>query len=420
MKKLLVPISLCLLIIFFACSKDDDTPTPTPTIPQCAKPTNVLATDITFDSATITWSDSNNAPSFKVEYGLDGFSVGSGISATVTNTTVALTGLMANTTYNVYVEALCSASNTSMNTNVYSFTTAAPLVVPQFLPTLSQLNLFSGDLSDLTPSPYSFKYELNTPLFSDYAHKHRIIALPPGTTMDYVDNLFPNFPDNTVIAKTFFYFNDERDESLGKKIIETRLLIKINGVWEMENYKWNVGQTDANLDTTTEIVPVSYIDESGRTNDISYIIPSAQDCIDCHSNNDVVTPIGPKLRSMNFNNQLQNFIAAGHLANLTDPSTVTVLPNWEDDSYTLEERARAYFDVNCAHCHTEGGYCEVQTLLRLSYETPFVDSYINEAKDDIDIRMQTYNPPYTMPLIGTTIVHDEGYSLIRAYLSTLE
>ena len=404
----------CMLFLVMSCSSDDDV-----TVPQCAKPTNVSASAVTFESATISWND-NNASSYTVEFGLSGFTIGSGTTSNTNENSIVLSGLTANTSYDVYIKSNCSSTNTSMYTNTFTVTTAAPLVVPQFMPNLSELNLFTGDLENLTPSPYAFVYDLNTPLFTDYAYKHRVIALPPGTTMDYVDNGFPDFPDNTVIAKSFYYFNDERNESLGKKLIETRILIKVAGEWELGNYKWNETQTDAVLDNTTGTVPVTYINASGNTQNVNYVIPSANQCFDCHNNENIVTPIGPKLRTMNFDNQLQDFIDAGHLSNLTDPNTVTVLPNWEDDSYTLEQRARAYFDVNCAHCHSDGGFCQFQTLLRLTYETPFEDSYIFESKDEIDTRMETFNPPYTMPLIGTTMVHDEGYALIRSYLSTLE
>lgn len=404
-----------LLLFVLSCSSDDDT-----TIPQCAKPSNVAATNITYESATLSWT-ATSANDYTVEFGPSGFTLGSGTETDLDTNTLNLLSLSANTTYDVYVKANCSSTNTSMYTDVFSFTTAAPLVVPEFTPALSGLNIYFGDLENLTPSPYVFEYDLSTPLFTDYAHKQRLIALPQGFSMEYVDDGLPNFPDKTVITKTFFYFYDERDESLGKKIIETRVLIKNNGVWELGNYKWTENQDEAFLDNTTSTVPVSFIDAGGESYDINYVIPTANQCFDCHNTYDEVTPIGPKLRSMNFDNQLQDFLDSGHLTNLTDPSTVGVLPNWLDESnFTLEERARAYFDVNCAHCHSAGGFCEDQTLLRLPYETSLVDSHIVELKNEIDTRMATYNPPYTMPLIGTTVVHDKGYSLIRAYLQTLE
>jgi hypothetical protein len=238
--------------------------------------------------------------------------------------------------------------------------------------------------------------------------------------MEYVDDGFPNFPDNTVIAKTFYYFNNERDESEGKILIETRVLIKKNGVWELGNYKWNAEQTEAVLDNTTGTVPISYLDTNGATVNVDYVIPSAQQCIDCHNNSDVILPIGPRLRSINGNNQLEEWISNNYLTGLSDASQVTVLPDWEDAvNYSLEERARAYFDMNCAHCHTDGGFCGDQSYLRLSYDTPFADSYIFESILNIDARMSVYYPGVSMPLTGTTMIHAEGYNLISQYLDTL-
>jgi len=48
-------------------------------------------------------------------------------------------------------------------------------------------------------------YDLNTPLFTDYAQKLRGIYLPPGTAARYRDDEAFEFPVGTIIAKTFFY-----------------------------------------------------------------------------------------------------------------------------------------------------------------------------------------------------------------------
>tara|TARA_R110002012_G_scaffold17930_5_gene66735 strand:+ start:44181 stop:45422 length:1242 start_codon:yes stop_codon:yes gene_type:complete len=413
MRNYLLLLFTFLLIV--SCTSDETTIT----VQQCAKPTNLNTNAITFESAEIIWSDANGANSFTIEYGLSGFMLGSGTSIDLSESSVMLSNLSANTSYDVYIKIACGNNNSSMYSDVLNFTTSTPLVIPQLLPNLSDLNLFAGNLNDLTPSTRAFEYNLNTPLFTDYAHKQRLIALPPGTSMDYVDNGFPDFPDNTVISKTFYYYNDERNESLGKTIIETRILIKINGTWELGNYKWNASQTDAVLDDLAHTVPVTFVNSSGTTNTINYGIPSMQDCVNCHNSDNVITPIGPKLRTMNFNNQLQDFINSGYLSNLSNPTSVTTLPNWEDTSYTVEERSRAYFDVNCAHCHSDGGYCQFQSQLRLTYETPFAESMILERRGSIDNRMRDYNPGISMPLIGTSTVHDEGYTLIRQYLNSL-
>ena len=110
---------------------------------------------------------------------------------------------MANTTYDVYIQTSCGPNNLSLYSNVYSFTTSVPNVAAEFKTNLSELNLFSGNLNELIITSKAFEYDLNTRLFSDYAHKQRLIALPEGTSMAYDGDGLPIFPDNTVIAKTF-------------------------------------------------------------------------------------------------------------------------------------------------------------------------------------------------------------------------
>jgi len=298
-------------------------------------------------------------------------------------------------------------------------------IVAEFLPNLSDLNLFIGDLKDLTINSNTFVYNLNTELFTDYAHKLRIIGLPNGSVLEYADDGFPIFPTGTLMAKTFYYNLDETNPNSAQQIIETRVLIKEEAEWAIGNYVWNEEQTDAFLDTNEHQVKVDFVNEAGEDVEVDYIVPAANDCTKCHINTNLVTPIGPKLRTMNFVvngvNQLQSFIDNGYLANAPAPSEITALPNWEDDvNFSLEERARAYFDINCAHCHIQGGFCDLQSTLDLAFETAFDDTNIFQRRFSISARMSNYSPGTSMPFIGTTMIHSEGYNLIQEYLDTLD
>ena len=411
---------ITLLILFLSvlsCNNDDDT------IAQCNIPNNLTATNISFESAQINWEDTNTNATYTIQYGLSGFNLGTGNTIDVSQTTLQLTGLLANTTYDYYISSICSVSNTSMYSEVSHFTTLPPPVASEFRPQLSQMHLYQGNIENLQPSIYTFEYDLATPLFTDYAHKQRIIAIPNGESMTYDGDGFPEFPDNTVIAKTFYYFINDNDESLGKNKIETRVLIKQNGDWVLGNYKWNTTQTDATLDTEGATVPVTWVDTNGTTNTLAYQIPSSTDCFTCHNNADIVTPIGPKLRNLNINrngtNQLQALKDRQLLSGLSNPSDVSVLPNWEDTSQPLEQRARAYFDINCAHCHAPGGYCDEESDLDLRFETDYLNTNIFERRYLITARTNYYIPAFSMPYIGTTMIHTEGYNLIQSYLDSL-
>lgn len=409
---------LVLVLLTFSCNNDDDL------VAVCDSVSNISADNITNSSATISWDAVNSTALYEVEFGPNGFMQGTGSTTSVTDPNITLSGLVASTTYDVYIQTVCATNNVSVISDVFSFTTLAPNVIPEFRVNMSEMNLFIGDMSNLEITPYAFEYNLNTQLFTDYAHKQRFIALPPGEKMTYDGDGLPLYPDNTLIAKTFYYNNDERDLSLGRQIIETRILIKIDGDWVTGDYKWNEAQDDAVLDLNGSIVPVTWIDAEGESNSLDYAIPSDTDCFTCHRIYNDKSPIGPKLRTLNFEvngiNQLQQLIDSDMLDGLSDPSTVSVLPNWEDASYSLEERARAYFDVNCAHCHIEGGFCEVQSTLRLAFETDMASTNIAERRNSIINRMSFYNQGFSMPWIGTTIIHDEGLNLILDYLDTIE
>lgn len=385
---------------------------------------NLTISDLTDTSVAIAWEDSFSVGSYEIEYGISGFTLGSGVVTTVSTLNYTLTGLLPNTAYDLYVTTICDVNNTSNPSDALSFTTMATPIVPEFRPLLSELNIYQGNMADLEPSPYAFEYSLSTKLFTDYAIKQRLIALPSGEQMDFNGDGLPIFPNNTVIAKTFYYNNDETDLSQGKNIIETRLLIKLDGSWEYKTYIWNDAQTDAVLDTEGAIVPVTWVNANGMTQNVDYEVPSETDCFTCHNNSNVATPIGPKLRTLNFeyngSNQLQALIDNNMLQGLADPMTVSVLPNWEDTSLDLERRARAYMDINCAHCHTDGGHCQEQSNLRLAYETPFEESFISQSSSSILTRIQNTIPEYGMPLIGTTILHDEGVDLLIDYINSLE
>ncbi len=94
---------------------------------ECGPVSNVTvdATTITSNSAVVTWTPGiNNGNNFEVEYGPAGFSHGDGTTVNVTAANATLTGLQAETAYDVYVRAICDDQNSSIWSTVVTFTTA--------------------------------------------------------------------------------------------------------------------------------------------------------------------------------------------------------------------------------------------------------------------------------------------------------
>lgn len=286
------------------------------------------------------------------------------------------------------------------------------------LPLISEYNIFSGDPAALIPAKGFQLYELATGLFTDYAEKQRLIKLPAGKTIVAVNDGLPQFPDSTMLVKTFYYFNDKRDPLKGKRLIETRLLVKLNEQWLAGTYVWNDAQTDAVLVSKGATVPVSWIDENATRQTISYRVPAPKDCASCHNNNNLLMPVGIKIRNLNREvvrnnvriNQLQHLPNTGVMT-AVDAGRFSQLPNWQNKKYSITERVRAYLDVNCAHCHSDKGSCSSSSL-RFGYEIPLADTRIEKRKDRIVNLMEKGR----MPRIGTTIVDAEALTLIKKYL----
>ena len=77
--------------------------------PQCPEVYNVVATATSDTSAVITWGDSSVVDEYLVDYGLAGFTQGTGVYDTIVGTTWSSNMLMDGETYEFYIQSVCSA-----------------------------------------------------------------------------------------------------------------------------------------------------------------------------------------------------------------------------------------------------------------------------------------------------------------------
>jgi len=300
-------------------------------------------------------------------------------------------------------------------------------------PTLADYRLFV-DAAARTPNERLTPYALATPLFSDYSDKQRLVFVPPGTTVTYTATGVLAFPVGTVLVKTFAY---------GARKIETRLLIRKAGGWVPNTYVWNAAQDAAVLKRAGARVAVVW---QGRR--IDYAVPNANQCKQCHLDGDAVTPIGPRARNLNVTyryaggteNQLAHWTQTGVLTGAPVPAKVARTPVWDNPRETLDGRARAYLDVNCAHCHGRTGFASNSGLYLDFEETdasalgigkrPVAagrgsgghDFAIAPGHPQASIlahRMASTEPGIMMPQFGRTIEHAEGVALIRAWIAAM-
>ena len=283
-------------------------------------------------------------------------------------------------------------------------------------------------------------YDLNTPLFSDYAHKLRTVWMPAGSA--------------TAVSRTSDQSRNFSGLGLNLKnvrLIETRLLVRREKDWEALPYVWNAEQTDAELARTGDEIALELVGAQGEREAFTYVVPNQNQCAGCHVtdlHSKSIAPIGPKARHLNRDyayadgtqNQLGFLQKVGYLTGLPEMPAVPRSPNWLDASQPLEARARAYLEINCAHCHNPKGPADT-TALTFDIGTP-ADRHLGLCKppvaagrgtgdhlfdivpgrpDDsiLPFRMASGETGVMMPEQGRDIVHREGVGLIRAWITAM-
>ncbi len=94
------------------------------TPPTCPDPSALVVASTDVTSAMLSWTESGTADSWMVEYDVTGFTQGTGETVTAdTNTNFEISDLIANTSYDFYVKAICSDTDESEWVGPVSFET---------------------------------------------------------------------------------------------------------------------------------------------------------------------------------------------------------------------------------------------------------------------------------------------------------
>jgi uncharacterized repeat protein (TIGR03806 family) len=304
---------------------------------------------------------------------------------------------------------------------------------------LSEFRLLAGPFGR-TANERVTGYTLNTPLFSDYAEKWRYLYVPIGQKIGWRDDGVLEFPVGSVLVKSFGYPADMRQPTQDIRMLETRLLLRRASGWVALPYVWNEDGSDAVLKRAGTRIPVSWTHTDGSTRSISYAVPNANQCKGCHDLAGTMTPIGPKARNLNDGKQLNALLQAGLLDRL--PGMAPAVPVWNDArTGDVNTRARAYLDVNCAHCHNRNGPANTSGLWldwnqevgpnlgigkrptaagRGSANLDFAIAPGHPEQSYLISRMQSLDPGIAMPELGRASVHEEGVALLSQWIAEMK
>lgn len=304
------------------------------------------------------------------------------------------------------------------------------VLLAKYPKSLSEYGFHDAGKKGFVPSNALISYDLKVPLFSDYSEKFRYIYVPDGKIAKASGNGLIDFPTGSAIIKNFGYMQDGK-----MRLIETRLLLRREKEWLALPYVWNEAQDDAILKLAGARLTVNFTDPSDKQRTIDYAVPNKNQCKECHGVDDGISnnvmPIGPKIRNLS-GFSIWSMIDNGKLSsdNLYD----------QPANNKIEAQARAYLDINCAHCHNPKGSASNSGLF-LEYEQTNPVAYgINKrpvaagrgsggleyaikpghAEDSIIIhRMKSNDAGVAMPQIGRAITHDEGVDLISRWINEM-
>lgn len=338
---------------------------------------------------------------------------------------------------------------------------------------LSDWGLFTLANGRIVPHQGMVTYELNSPLFSDYAQKWRTVWMPAGVAAKYDPAKSFDFPVGTIVTKTFYYTVPSGEgapqtsvtvlkptpasyqngvtglDLKHVRLIETRLLVRRAEGWVAFPYVWNADGTEATLERTGADIPLTFVDGAQKTA-FTYSVPNQNQCAGCHAQDyrtRLIAPIGLKARHLNRSfpgeggeiGQLQRLVALGYLKGVP-ASGVPRNANWEQGADTAA-RARAYLDINCSHCHsatgparTSGLWFDAATLDprllgqckppvaagRGTGDRPFDIVPGHPETSIITYRLGSRDPGEMMPELGRSLTHKEGVALIASYILTLK
>lgn len=315
---------------------------------------------------------------------------------------------------------------------------------------LSDYHLFE-DLEQQILSPGVIPYSMNSHSFLDHATQSNYLYVPPGEAVEYRAQEELVFPVGTVLIQNLRFPEDERHPQQAGRLLETRLMIHGSRGWVAVPYLWNEEGTDADRSVIGEKTGMTLTLASGEPSAFTYITPNMNECKRCHVDEIGMHPIGVTAANLNRDidadgttvNQLLHWQELGLLQGLPDDhDSIPQIPDWTDEeSVSVERRARSWLDVNCSHCHNPRGAASTSGLdLTFQQSTPvrygvykppvaagrgsagMLFSIMPKKPDESFLvrRMESTEMGVMMPPLGRSTHDVHGAAVIRQWIAEME
>ncbi|WP_394202451.1 PQQ-dependent sugar dehydrogenase [Marinagarivorans algicola] len=259
---------------------------------------------------------------------------------------------------------------------------------------LSATGLFS-DLRTLTPVSGVIEYEINSNGWFDGAQTQHFISIPNDATIDFDATGDWALPVGSVAVK---HLSVKAAGNTQKPFTTSVLFKQATGNWQAANYYWNADGTDADLVTQTRDVLDGGIDPRMRA------VQASADCGSCHTGSGSKEPLALHTRQWNkdfdyngvIDNQLEAFDYVGLFSdNIGSADSYDRYAAIDDTRQSSGQRARAYLDTNCSHCHSSG-------FMDLRFDTPLADTRLIDPSSTGRARLRPFEPNNSLIYIYQT------------------
>jgi putative heme-binding domain-containing protein len=323
---------------------------------------------------------------------------------------------------------------------------SAPPANLHFPRKLSETGLFAN-LPTLAPSAGVVPYSPNVSMWSDYAQPERVVGVPDNgviATADGLENIAGHtwyFPTNTVFARTLSLELDRQKPSARRRI-ETQILQFDGQGWNPYTYRWNNAQSDAELvpdQGTNDTFSVTDSTAPGGRREIPWRFVARAECLRCHNAwaGETLSFNWLQLSGTGENFELKRLESLGLLQVKNPPKPLAHLKSPYDQTTGLNDRARAWLQVNCATCHRNGAGGGVPSWFNYELSTEETRTLnARPVRGDFGIRNARViapGDPYSstlfyrintegsghMPHIGSRLSDPHGVALIRDWIASL-
>ncbi len=347
---------------------------------------------------------------------------------------------------------------------------------------LSEWGLFKN-IRQQIPEDDVLPFEVTSPLFTDYALKHRFVTVTEGGQIAFANDATRwQSPVGTIFVKTFAFPPNKATDppQTEEQLIETRIEVHraaendrlgCSGepsCWDVHVYVYNEGQTDAICEAGGVNKSVTFTDALDEQVTIeNYRVPSNGECRQCHNTPPDTRTLGPSTGMLNRGNDYQGNVVANQIDALVEAGWLSPMPPPIGDRVTYgdpialieecqtpacyHEAARSWLDSNCAHCHAADGELDDQGLFlnyaNLNPDEPTFEQFdswgvcrtptsAGNLTDDcrfkaVDIwpgdpdkslllcRLESVVPGEMMPTLGRSVQDEEAIAIIGQWISDL-